>query len=148
MSTTIDTKITELFGVLSKKKEEVELAEAVTKQPWKTNCSFQVQGMSTPINIQTVTEANLINLLADILQRKEYFAQSYKILGISQKDTKIGGFDYDDWVLDFKKRIAIISIKEQKQQLSQLEERLNAIVSPEQRRELELQAIMSSLDVK
>lgn len=143
--TNLDTKINELFEVLNKQKKIVEDAELETKQSWKTTCSFQVQGMNTPINIQTISESNLVSLLSDILQRKEYIAEAYQMLGVESKDNKINGFEFDDWLSDFRKRMAIINIKEKKEKLVLLESRLNAVVSPEQRRLMEIEAITKSL---
>jgi len=50
---TIDDKITELFNILTKQQAEVEAAELATKKPWKTNCSFMLNMVTTNINIQT-----------------------------------------------------------------------------------------------
>ena len=52
-----------------------------------------------------------------------------------------------EWIEDFKKRIATIHFQKKKEKLQELEKRLNGILSTEQRREMELKAIMADLDV-
>lgn len=59
---------------------------------------------------------------------------------------KHDGYTIDQWIDDFKKRIVIIHLAAKKDELKKLEERLSAIVSPEQRRQMELEAIMKGLE--
>jgi hypothetical protein len=143
----IDDKIIELLNIVTKRKQEVEDLEKETKQSWKTNCSFPpVFGGTTPINIQVQTELAIIQLQADLLVQQEYLKKASGILGATFND-KWGNFSFEDWTTDFKKRIAIINVKEKRKKLDELEERLNAIVSPEQRRALELSEITKSLGI-
>lgn len=144
---TIDTKITELFGVLSKKKEEVAEAEKTSKQKWKTNCAFpSVFGNTQPINIQSQSESALIELLADLLIHQEYQRKATIMLGSNTAQIQWGGFPIEDWIEDFKTRVAKIQLQDKKKELAQLEKRLDAIVSPEQRRLMELEAITKQLE--
>lgn len=146
--TTIDSKITELFGILNKKKAEVEAAEKTSQQKWKTNCSFpSVFGNTQPINIQTQTENALIELLADLLVHKEFQSKAAELLNADVKSETWGGFTIADWIEDFKTRVAKIQLAAKKAELAQLEKRLDAIVSPEQRRAMELEAITKSLGI-
>jgi hypothetical protein len=55
------------------------------------------------------------------------------------------GYLISDWIDDFKKRIATIQLKEKKEKLKSLEVRLHAIISPEKKRQMELDAIMKDL---
>ena len=146
MTDTIDTKITDLFGVLNKKKAEVESAEKTANQKWKTNCSFpSVFGNTQPINIQTQKEDALVELLSDLLIHDDFSRRSAALLGIEYNGGNWGGFAITDWVEDFKTRVAKLQLATKKADLAKLETRLNAIVSPEQRRAMELEAIMKSL---
>jgi hypothetical protein len=54
-------------------------------------------------------------------------------------------FTADEWIGDIKARIAKIQISAEKEKLENLEKRLNKIVSPEKRAELELEAIEQEL---
>lgn len=142
-----DDKILELLTVVNKQKHEVEQVEKESKVSWKTNCSFPpVFSGSGPINIQVQTEKAIVQLLADLLVQAEYLKKASDVLGV-EFDNKWGNFLIDDWIYDFKKRIAVIQIKSKKDNLDELESRLNLIVSPEQRRALELEAITKSLGI-
>lgn len=147
MADTIDAKITELFGVLNKKKEQVAEAENSAQKKWITNCSFpSVFGTTQPINIQTQTESALVELLSDLLIHRDYQTKAATLLGVSNAVATWGGFPIDAWIEDFKTRVAKIQLADRKKELLQLEKRLDAIVSPEQRRAMELEAIVKSLE--
>lgn len=145
---TIDTKITELFNILKVKKAEVEAAELESKKKWVTTCAFRpVFSTNTqPVNIQTQKEDVLVDLLGELLIQDECATRAAKLLGnATYKGGVWCGFKIEDWIEDFKTRIAKIQLADKKVQLADLEKRLNAIVSPEQRRALELAAIMEEL---
>lgn len=147
MTAEVDNKIIELLNIVTKQKQDVEELEKETKQSWKTNCSFPpVFGGTQPINIQVQTELAIIQLAADLLVQIDYLKKAADLLG-ANFDGKWGGFSFEDWITDFKKRIAVINIKVKKKHLDELEERLNAIVSPEQRRALEIAEIAKSLGI-
>ena len=70
---------------------------------------------------------------------------------LSELDVKLEKFtwqayDIEDWKKDIKSRIKQVSVNEKKDKLKKLEMRLDSIVSPEQRREMELKAIMQEMD--
>ena len=141
----VDAKIQALFDILNKQKAEVEAAEKDAKRPWKTNCSYNKDPNAAPINIQTASEKMITMLLAESLMIEQHYAKAAEILG---SDPVIPStYKMDDWLDDFKKRIAIINLKAKKEKLTQLETRLNAIVSPDQRRAMELAEITKSLGV-
>lgn len=147
MSDVIDAKISELFAVLNKKKEELVEAENSAQKKWKTNCSFpSVFGSTQPINIQTQTELALVELLSDLMIHQDYQRKAAATLG-STVQPQWGGFLVEDWIEDFKTRVAKIQLVDKKKELTQLEKRLDAIVSPEQRRAMELAEITKSLGV-
>ena len=141
----IDTKITELFNVVRRQQQEVEAAEKESKQSWKTNCSFQIEGTTIPINIQTATEAQLKGVVIILMQHVDYMPRAETLLGLKVSD-KIDGYSYTDWLADCKKRVTVMGLRAKKTNLEALEKRLNAIISPEQKRQMELDAIAASLE--
>lgn len=146
----LDKKIDELFAVLNKQKEAVAEAELESKKKWITNCSFpSVFGNTGPINIQTQSVESLVGLFADLLTHKQSTTKAAIDLGIpvAEDYNKWGGFSVDDWAEDFRTRIAKLQLASKKQELAALEKRLDAIVSPEQRRMYELAEITKSLGV-
>ncbi len=146
MTTQIDQKINELFAVVRKQKAEVEAAEKESKQSWKTNCSIVVPFSrdESPVNLQTANEAKVKAVVVGLLKHRDYTGEAEQLLGLEQTG-QYGGSSYDDWIADCKKRITVLGIKAKKEKLAVLEERLNAIVSPEQKRQMELEAIAASL---
>lgn len=144
--TTIDQKINELFEVVKKQKAEVEAAEKESKQSWRTNCSIVLPfgRDENPINLQTATQEKVKNIVIGLLKHKEYSAEAEQVLGLEQS-TQYNGFSYDDWIADCKKRISVLNIRTKKDKLAVLEKRLNDIVSPEQKRQMELDSIMKDL---
>lgn len=146
MTSEIDNAIQKLFDVLNEKKAEVEAAELASSKKWVTNCSFPpvfgdgVRG----INIQTQTQANLIGLLSDLLIRDQTQQKAAELLGM-EYDGKYGGYTVEEWIEDFKTRGAKIVLSARKVELADMHKRLDAIVSPEQKRALEVAAITKAL---
>lgn len=144
MTETIDQKINELFLVVRKQKTDVEIFEKESKQSWKTNCTIHIDNVI--INIQTANETVVKKIVIELLEQKEYASRAEEILGL-EKNEKYDGFSFDDWISDCKKRIAVMRLRNKKENLSELEKRLNALVSPEQKRQMELDAITELLNL-
>lgn len=146
MADNIDDKVRGLFDVLQKQKEKVEQAEQETKQSWKTKCTISIPSLSpTPINIQTANQSLVLSIGASLLVYQQTTAEAAKRLGIEEDVTEYNGSSIDDWIADLKKRVAVIGITEKRKSLAELEKRLDAIVSPEVRRQMELEALTKEL---
>lgn len=139
----IDTKINELFEIVKKQLAEVEKAEQASKSAWKTNCSFQMNGQPT-INLQTADVAKVMELTKHLILQRDLHEKANAALDLSQPFT-FAGYSFDDVVTDCKTRLAKLSVKEKRVKLDALNARLDAIVSPEQRRQMELEAITKEL---
>ncbi len=140
---TMDMQIKELFEVVQKQKVEVSENQKLTKKSWNTHGSFKLQS-ATPLNISTATEDQLLKGLTELLAYRMYVDEAQKLLGLS-KEIKVDGFSVDEWVEDFQKRIATLQLKAKMDKLKSLEDRLQSIVSPEQKRQMELEAIIKDL---
>ena len=147
MATETDQQINEMFKIVRAKQEEVATAEKINKQPWKTKCTLHF-GLNSapPINIQSADQDTIKKCVIELLLIREYGERAEVILDMEQSN-KYDGFTYEDWIADCKKRITILGLQAKKKILAQLEDRLNAIVSTEQRREMELKAIAETLGV-
>ena len=66
-------------------------------------------------------------------------------MGVDYKFTWLG-FSVDEWKNDFQTRVNQISIQEKRKELAEIESRLNAIISPELKAQMELEAISKLLD--
>ncbi len=58
------------------------------------------------------------------------------------------GFTVEEWKDDFQTRVNQISVQEKRKELAELESRLNAIISPELKAQMELEAIEKLLSSK
>lgn len=142
-----DKKTLELIAQVKAKRAAIAKAE---KPSYKTNCSFSyIEGnRGTAINIHVETDLKKLILIAAFLTERNgsYQNVALKILGVDKPpDFTWDGFTVDEWVGDIKQRIAKIQISTEKKKLEGLEERLNKIISPEKRAELELEAIAAEL---
>lgn len=142
--TKTDAKTLELIQAVKRQKEDIAKAE---RPNWATNCSFSYnENGGNAVNLHV--ESNIRNLIciASFLRDK---ANSYKEtaaeLGVEAPDFTWQGFSVKDWLEDVKLRINKVQIASKKKKLEALEERLNKIISPELRAEMELEAIQNEL---
>lgn len=139
----IDAEITALFELITKQKKEIDLVE---KPKWETNCLFKFPYKSEiSVNIQVVSDiSELLKILTFLTLESDTFNRLTKELKLNEKYS-YNGFTLHQWKSDIITRIRKINIHKEKTKLSNLETRLNVIVSPEQRRLLEIEAIKKEL---
>ncbi len=142
---TTDDLVMELLKKVQQKKEEIKAAKK--KPNWKTNLSLgrDSNGVHDRVNIQTRTDPNeIIDWYVFITQKEEGFAQAAKELGLSVNLTW-HGYPISDWKDDLKTRAAQLSVDQKQKEMEALDKRVNKLVSPDQRREMELQALQQIL---
>ena len=142
---TTDEKVRELFDLVQEKKVAIEQAE---KPCWNTSGQFGYSANSghDRVNVQTITDVRkIVDMLAFLTERKEKTESAAEELGVSYDFTWLG-FTLEEWKGDFTTRVNQISIQEKRKQLSTLENRLNAIISPELKAQMELESIQRLLD--
>jgi hypothetical protein len=151
MNTKTDQKTLDLIQEVQKQKKEIQRIE---KPSWKTNSTFSYfeGNMSNTINLRVVSSVKEMIQLAGFLSDKmKSFQHGREALGLPSLGTPgteeftWSGFSYDDWIEDMKKRIDQIQLKTKRDKLTALETRLNAIISPELRAQMELEAIEKEL---
>jgi hypothetical protein len=138
-------EIKKLIKLVAQKKEEIKKAE---KHSFITNCSFSFSPEGgNSINLHLVRDVDtFLHIAAFLIEREKNFAEAAAKLGVENVPKfKWGGYLASDWMLDLKAKLDKIQISEKKQKLEVLEQRLNSIISPELRRELELEAIKAEL---
>ncbi len=144
--TKIDTMVLELLKKVEEKKQQIGNAE---RPSWVTNCSFGYNPESnTRINIQVVRELEvLVDIHAFLMAKALSYHGSLAVLKLTEKEApfKYMGFSHDQWIADIQTRINQLRIKNKKDDLAKLEERVNALVSPEQRRALELAKLVKEI---
>lgn len=141
-----DAVVLQLLAKVEEKKKQIGSAE---RPSWITNCSFGFDpNNNNRINIQVVRELEtLVEIHAFLTSKYGHYQASLKELGISEKEApfKWLGFTFDQWVSDIQTRINGLRIKSKRDELAKLEERVNALVSPEQRRKIELEKLMKEI---
>ncbi len=142
----------EILTLIKEVKAKEELIEKSEKPSWKTNLLFSfVEGTrNSAININVEKDIEkLIKMVSFLLERSTSYEAASKVLEISEPPQfKYDGYSLDDWISDIKTRTTKILINEEKQKLAMLKERLGKLISPEQQRELELEAIKKELGKK
>lgn len=139
-----DKKVRGLFDLVQEKKRAIAKIE---KPNWKTNCCFSYDStrVDANVNIATVrTVEEVLKMAAFLFAQRQSFEQVQEFFSTNVK-FKWGGYSYDDWMYDFKARIDKIQIAKKRKELEVLESRLDAILSPELKAEMEIEAIEKEL---
>lgn len=141
-----DQKTLDLIKEVKARKAEISRAE---RPNWKTNCSFSwVEGSSSgAINIHVQTDIRLlISMAAHLHGKAEAYNDAARWLGVENPPPFTwNSYPTGEWIDDIKARIDKVLIATKKQKLEALESRLNAVISPELKREMELEAITAEL---
>jgi hypothetical protein len=144
MATNTDAKVQALIDLVKVKKEEIKKAE---KPNWVTNCSFRyTEDRADGFNIQTITDTDkLVHALAFLKARAASYDEAAAELGVKSSFTWLG-FTLEDWTSDFKTRVDKVNITKKKKELELLEERLDKLISPELKAQMELEEISKMLE--
>ena len=143
MTNNTDKQVQELFKIVQQRKQEIAKAE---KPNWITNCSFGYdKDSSQRYNIQTMSNVDdLISILAFLMDKESSFNQAAKELDVDNKFTWMN-YSVEDWKSDIHTRINKIQISKKKNELETLEGRLDKLISPELKAEMELAEISKLL---
>jgi hypothetical protein len=147
-----DNKIMDMIALVKTKKAEIAKAE---RPNFKTNCSFSyahapIQTQSTNasvINLHAVSDIRVLTSIAGFLTTWETtYRNGAAALSIDDCPKFVwDGYTVDEWLHDIKIRITKIQIADKKKKLEELENRLDKIISPELRAQMELEAIEAEL---
>lgn len=139
-----DEEVLKLLDVVKIKKEEIKNGE---KPKWFTNCVYNFDG--GVVNLKTIsTKEKLVELTMDLVSRKQSFEETKKLLGLpSSEEYNCFGFNFSEWINDFKARLNQIELSENKVKLENIERILNTKISKEYRDKLELEEIKKSLGI-
>lgn len=143
-TTNPDEVVNKLFAKLQEKKK---ILESLEKPQFKTNLSFGYSTeSSTRTNIYTVSDTDvLVSMAAFLMERAKMHKEASDLLEV-KSDFKWLGFSLEEWLHDLKTRASKINIDAKRKEFKQLEDKLNTLVSPEQRRLMELEAISKALE--
>lgn len=139
-----------VIGLLQKVAEKKAQIKASSQKPnWLTNVTFGYNP-ETPerINIMTVTnQQKLVDIYSFLLSKEERYEQSCAELGLGDDKLLYMGYSFDDWKADLKTRAGQLLLEKRKQELDVLDKRVNSLVTAEQRREMELEALQREMGV-
>ncbi len=137
----LDSQVQQLINLVQKKKSQIQKAE---KPNWITTCSITLDD-GKRINIQTITDlCALVNILAFLMAKEQAFNSAATELGLNVP-FHWQGYSVNDWKSDIQTRVSKIQIAQNRAELDEFEKRLDKLVSPERKRELELADIASKL---
>ena len=147
MSDQIDTTVRGLWDTVAKRKAEISEIES---SKWVTNCVFNIRGgssnVSDVINIQTLSKVeDVIRVAAVLIRVQDAFEKAAKALGEKTKFSH-QGYSAEQWMQDFKTRIQKIRLGEKRKKLKELELRLDGLLSPELKRQLELERVAKEIE--
>jgi hypothetical protein len=140
-----DQRTLNLIKEVNRQKNEISQAE---RPSWITNCSFSYSEgrQNDQINLHVESKVQTLILIAAFLSEKSRtYYEAAGQLGVDAPQFTWSGYSVNDWLSDIKSRINEIQIASKRKKLEALEARLNAIVSPELRAEMESEAIMGEL---
>lgn len=140
-----DEKTLDLIKEVNRRKEEIA---QLGKPSWSTNCSFcYAEGKLTdPINLHVESKvSSLVSIAGHLLSKEDTYNRAAGILGVEVPPFTWQTFRVQDWLSDIQLRINQLQISNKQKSLSALEERLNKVISPALRAELELQEIQDEL---
>lgn len=140
----IDDQIRGLFDKLNVRKAKVAELNAAKAKSWKTNGTFRLFGSTSTTNIQTASLDVVLEVATQVELSTNALTSAAKRLGVTTEG-KIQGYSVDDWYADLTKRIATINLREEEAALAQLEARLNQVLSPEERRRIEVELLMKEI---
>lgn len=133
-----------VLHLLTKVREKKEAIKATQKKPqWQTSCTLSLGlgrdgSAQDRLNIQTVRDnVKLVEVGAFLLRREKDMQQAATLLGV-EYDSSYMGYPISDWTTDLKTRVEMLKLEKQKRELDALNKRVDKLVSPEQRREMEL----------
>jgi hypothetical protein len=141
---TADDRVLALFANLQAKKAEVAGAE---RPVYITGGQFRYSTNSPSGTIDITVERNISKLKEIWMflnERASHNAPANEFFGI-QDPFKWQNFTVEEWERDLKTRANFIQLKERKAELQVLEDRINRVVSPELRRQMEMDAIEAEL---
>ena len=141
-----DDAALELLRDIARRKADIAQAE---RSSWKTNGQYSYSGTTLNLHVAgadgDVTQLVLIG--GQLLRLDGDFELAATTLGVEKPPAlKIGGYVVSDWLADVRTRISKVQLKAKKEKLEKLEARANAILTPEMKARLELEALSAELD--
>lgn len=143
---TANDRLRNLIAVLKKLQAEVASAD---RPQFITNGQFRFAANSMQYVTDIMTERNenkLVEILAFLKDRERSFSEAAEELGVKAEFTWLTA-SVEDWKHDLKTRIGVLHILDRKAELIAFEKKINEIMTPELRAQLELDAMELALGI-
>lgn len=138
----MDAKVEKMLATVKDRRAKVG---ALTKPQWTTPCSLVLPGYER-LNIQVCGDTGLLaTACGTLLRMKQDIEAASKELEV-EIEPKWQNYAIDDWIADIKLRVRVTNLKKEQAKLAALEAKLQTLMSPEQRRALELAEIENELE--
>ena len=140
-----DERALKLLTVLKEKKEKVE---KLSKPQYQTNMTFYYPFVNKNVNLHVCNDENTLieyytYISSTIIDRTN---AKRDLLDDEEAEAVIlDGFTLEQWRTDFKTKLGVINIRKEKESLKIMEEKINNMISPEKRTELELELMEREL---
>lgn len=135
-----DAQIQKMLQKVRDAKAHVEQLRKQSNQRWITTATF-MEGKHSSINIQTANAEEVTRIVRYLVVNRNVESEVAEILNIPESNT-IQGFSYESWFTDCSKRMATLNLASESAKLEELETRVNNLVSPELRRQMELDELL------
>lgn len=142
--TNIDEQIRGLFNKLNARKAKVNELKATIAKGWITNGGFRLLGSTSTTNIQTAPIEVIVEVATQLELLSTATASAATKLGL-EPNTKIQGATVANWYSDLNKRVATINLRDEEAEIARLEGRLNQVLSPEERRRIEVELLLKEV---
>jgi hypothetical protein len=131
-----DQKILEMKKIVEDKKAKIAVSKNFKPI---TNCSFDFEGQR--YNLHALNNKETI---VQVMVKLNCFITSAKDLNLLDQYT-ICGFKAEDWMTDLKAKFNLITIRDQEEELLDLEKKLTNLLSNEKQVELQLEGFKEQL---
>lgn len=136
-----DQIVEELIKQVNAKAKEIK---DLNNPSWKTCCSITFYDGKVNLHVESDI-GKLLSILAYFELVNERAVKLAKEIGVQIKEVPIHGYSLKEWKHDITVRINKIGIKQKQDQLKNLENRLDSILTPEQKRKFEIERIMKEM---
>lgn len=130
--------------LMTKVKDRRAKVGALKKSQWVTPCTLVLPGHER-LNIQVCSDLGLLAMSCGILMRMKQDMEAASTELDVEIEPKWQNYAIDDWVADIKLRVKVTQLKREQERLANLEDKLGKLMSPEQRRRMELADIEAEL---
>lgn len=142
---TQEEKVQRLFNALEAKKAEVMNAE---KPQYITGGQFRYsESVGNTTDISVVRDIRkLVEILAFLKERAVSYAEAAAQLKVDASFTWLG-FNLEEWTKDLQTRVSVLQIAKVRAELIELEARINKVVTPAMREQMETAALEAALGI-